>query len=210
MKRTFAPPEHVEQVATAPARARVLPAASASTATVPEFDGTARIRRASPGRSVALYEPVTVPWLDPDQRSVTVAEPVKPTCDQFTLTVAYPLVAVLKSATTYEPLASRLANTCLVPLLTIRLAATPSWSTAISRSLVSIALSVLSRWVRSVPSSSGDAAIAQRENWLRRWSAVSPIWSPLPISSESRSFQPPGPAHGCQEAAVPNRALTCD
>jgi hypothetical protein len=79
-----------------------------------------------------------------------------------------------------------------------------------SRSLVSIAVSVASRWVRSVPSSSGEAAIAHSVNCDRRWSAVNPIWSPLPISSESRSFQPPGPAYGCQDAAELNRLSTCD
>src|SRR6266536_3931207 len=151
-----------------------------------------------------------VPWLAPDHRLVTAALPLKPTCDQLTLTVVLPVVAVLNSATTYEPFDSRLLNTCWLPLLTVRFAATPSWLTAMSRSLVSIAMSVVLRLVRSVPSSSGEAAIAHRVKWERRWSAVRPTWSPLPISSESRSFQPPGPAYGCQAAAEPNRLNTCD
>jgi hypothetical protein len=141
---------------------------------------------------------------------VTSPEPVKPACDQLTLTVALPEVPVLNRATTYWPSLSFLLQTCRTPLLTIRLAATPSWSTPISRSLVSIALSTESRWVRSVPSSSGEAAIAHRVKWERRWSAVRPTWSPLPISSESRSFQPPGPAYGCQEAAASKRLETWD
>ena len=44
--------------------------------------------------------------------------------------------------------------------------------------------------------------------WVRRWSALRPTWSPLPISRESRSFQPPLPANGCQSDALLNRAAT--
>src|SRR3954468_1343641 len=102
MKRTFDPPEQVEQVAVAAAPARVLPDASASIVTVPPppVVGVARISRASPGRSVALYEPLMTPLSAPDHRSVTLALPEKPTCDQLTLTVDEPLVAVLNNATT--------------------------------------------------------------------------------------------------------------
>src|SRR5689334_19887657 len=150
------------------------------------------------------------PLWDPDQRSVTSPEPLKPTCDQFTPTVALPEVPVLNRATTYCPSLSFLLQTCLTPLLPIRFAATPSWSTPISRSLVSIALSTESSWVRSVPSSSGAAAIDHSVRCERRWSAVRPTWSPLPISSESRSFQPPGPAYCCQEAAESKRLATWD
>lgn len=130
--------------------------------------GFTRTSRVSPGRSVALYESAITPLCAPDHRSVTSPEPVKPTCDQFTLTVALPDVPVLNSATTYSPLFSRLLKTCLTPLFTTRFAATPSWSTPVSRSLVSIALSTESRWVRSVPSSNGEAAITHSVKWERR------------------------------------------
>src|SRR4051794_37397156 len=124
MKPTLVPPEQDEQDEVRVEPAIVLPDASASTVEPPPpppVVGTARISRVSPGRRLALYEFAPVPPLAPDQRLVTSALPENPTCDQLTLTVAVPLVAVLNSATTYDPSASFLLKTCCEPLLTIRL-----------------------------------------------------------------------------------------
>src|SRR3954447_20228562 len=103
MKRTFAPPEHDAQLATAAAPARVLPAASASIVRGPPPLGVTRTSRVSPGRSVALYESAMTPRSDPDHRSTTCALPEKPTWGHVTLTVEVPLVAVLNSATMESP-----------------------------------------------------------------------------------------------------------
>ena len=43
---------------------------------------------------------------------------------------------------------------------------------------------------------------------LWRSGTVSPSLLPLPTSSESKSFQPPGPTSGAQAAALANRRLT--
>src|SRR2546421_1688438 len=134
MKRTFWPPEQAAQSDSGGGPAGVPVSASTVEPPPPPVPGTTRISRGSPGRRLALYELATVPPLAPDHRSVTWPLPVKPTCDQLTETVRLPEVFVLNSATTKLPSASFLLKTWPPPLLTIRWAATPSWSTATTRS----------------------------------------------------------------------------
>src|SRR3954465_605739 len=99
----------------------------------------------------------------------------------------------LNSATDTSPLARGLASTSSPPEEETMVPCLPreSWSTAITRELVRMLRVWLLALARLVPEISGAAISAHRLNSLR--SSVAHM--PLPPSSMSGSFQPPGPAY---------------
>ncbi len=95
------------------------------------------------------------------------------------------LEPVLNRPTTTSPERSVLANTCLVDSRSTRWASMASSSTEITERLSSSERSNGTRWVRSVPRMSGEAASAHRLSWVRRSTGVRPSSAPLPTSIES-------------------------
>src|SRR5262245_51842156 len=127
----------------------------------------------------------------PVHRLVRVAAPVLPIA-----AVVVEIVAVvrlsLNSTTETSPLASGLASTScpLVEATSRPCLPNGSWSTAITRALVSVLNVVALALGMLVPAMSGAAISAHRLNSAR--SSVADM--PLPISSMSGSFHAPGPA----------------